>query len=67
VIFDLDDDDCFSAGALEVRGQRSGGVSARAGAGRELVVQGRKRTILGPNELRYGNDRYLITLMEVPW
>lgn len=31
-----------------------------------LVVQGRKRTILGHSDPRYGNDRYLITPMEVP-
>jgi hypothetical protein len=31
-----------------------------------LVVQGRKRTILGHHDLRYGNDRYLITPVEVP-
>jgi AraC-like DNA-binding protein len=31
-----------------------------------LVVQGRKRTILGRHDLRYGTDRYLITPVEVP-
>jgi hypothetical protein len=31
-----------------------------------LVVQGRNRTILGHHDLHYGNDRYLITPVEVP-
>ncbi len=31
-----------------------------------LVVQGRKQTVLGPKNLRYGDDRYLLTPVRVP-